>query len=341
MPSARGTKRSAMAQAAPEQKKPRADPNLAGVLEAIEKAEALPEGCRALLAAVAPNCFTAPGGERHEHQATLVSWIGDALDGVRARLQEAVDEASSEAAGADGTKGSLESSVSAAQAALVAAMEGVVAERAASAEASEGVSVAKAKLSEAQAAQDQAAHKAEELRKEREALEAALKLGKEEDCFDAQQLTAALVATAQQLGLEPSLVVALPAVCAKPPSERGTFDAAVLQQVEAGIEAKVRELSAELEAASSSEDERRAAAEAARGGLLAAEQRSQAAMQQLEAAEARKGQAEAAFGEAEAAVEAFVQGRAPEEESRRQKVAALQSFTDYNLACFAVLRAGA
>uniref|UniRef100_A0A7S1S5Y5 Uncharacterized protein n=1 Tax=Alexandrium catenella TaxID=2925 RepID=A0A7S1S5Y5_ALECA len=339
---AKAAKRTAKGQAAtPERKKQRTDPNLTGVLDGISKADSLPDACRAMLAAVAPSCFTAPAEERHSHQATLVSWIGDVLDGVRAKLKEAVDKANEEASGADQTKEGLDKAAKEVQTALVAAMETVVAEKTAVAEATDGVSAAKAKLSEAQAAQGQATRKGDELRKEVQALEAALQLIKQDEPHEGDKLKSTLVPMVKKLGLEESLSFALPTVCVKPPGERGPFDTAVLGQVQTAIEAKVKGLSAELEALAASEEEPKAAVEAAQGSLDSAEQKQQAAVQQLKDAEASKSQAAASLGEAEKAVNAFVAERAPEEKVRKQTVDALNNFTSYNLECFAVLKAGA
>jgi len=142
MAPAKGAKRAGQAKAAPdakkqkaaappEPKKPKLDPLMVGVMEGIKQAEDLPEDCREMLTAMVPNCFGTPASKRHESQAMVVSWIGEVLNGVRVKLQESHDAATSHVAGAGRTKEDLDSRVAEAKAALAASQEALVAREAA------------------------------------------------------------------------------------------------------------------------------------------------------------------------------------------------------------------
>lgn len=340
MPAAKGSKRQSKAPAT-EAKKQKTDPTLSTVIQSIEKAD-LPESCRALLTAVAPTCFASAANERHPHQATIVSWIGDVLDGMRAKLQDAVDEANQAASGADATKEGLEGKVKESTDALSASMEAIVVAANGLTASTEGVTAAKTGVSGAQIEQVKAIGKVEVLKKEKQTLESALsddlQLLKQEEGFQADKHAKTLTPIAKKLRLEESLVVALPAACSKPPSARGPFDTAVLDQVESGIMSKVKELEAELAAATSAEDDAKQALAAAQADLEGAQQKKQAAQDGLEAAEAQKTHAKTALSEAEAALVAFNRSRAPEEKLRKEKVSALENFTSHNLECFKTLK---
>jgi len=345
----KGSKRNAQAvqaqqQAAPEPKKPKLDPNVVGVVDAIRQAE-LPEECRAMLIAMAPSCFSTPVNKRHESQAVVASWIEQVLNGVRAKLQDALDEAETEAAGEERTKEGLNASVADAKAALSAGEETIAVKEASLAEAAQAVKLAEAAVRDAQEAQKQGEARLVEASKEKEALEAALKddiqFLKDEEGFQAEQaaqrLEASLAPIAQRLGLEASLALALPAVCSRPPAERGPFDQKVLEQLEASIGGRLAELEGELQASASATGEHAAAITVAQDRVQAAEEERRVAAAEREEAEAQRGQLAASLTEAEAAAEAFTKGRGSATEAREEKAAALQNFTGYNIECFNLL----
>mmetsp|Transcript_114627 Transcript_114627/g.319192 ORF Transcript_114627/g.319192 Transcript_114627/m.319192 type:complete len:354 (-) Transcript_114627:126-1187(-) len=341
----KGTKRSPKAVASPEPKKAKADPLLVGVLDALRQAEGLPEGCRAMLAAGAPAGLGTPVAERHELQAMLVSWIGEVVDGTKAKLQEALDEADEEEKGAEVKKQGLEGKVADAKAALEAEDASVATKESEMNEATKAAEAAKAALAEAQEKQKQGDAKMMEATKEKEGLEQALDKDfmvlKKEEGFQvpqAEKSVQALTPIAKRLSLDQSLRVAMPAVAAKLPAERGTFDHLVLDQLEKALTSKVQELREQLEAGKPAMEERASAVQAAQSSSNAAEERQQAASAALAAAREQRGQAATALSEAEAAVAAFVAGRGAAKAAREEKDAALQNFIGYNVECFTMLR---
>lgn len=345
MPAAKTAKRAAAALPAPAEKRAKQDPLMAGIADAIGQAKDLPDSCRTMLLAAVPGCLGTPSEERHECQTALVSWIGEVVDGVRAGLQESLDEADAAEARAAEAKAGLDGKAADAKASLQERDEEVSAKGAALKDAREATVGAKAALAEAlegQKAGDARLVEAEEEKKGlEEALEQRIAQLKEVEGFQAQAAEAhlaVLMPIAKRLALDDSLVVALPAVAARPPSSRGAFDCMVLDQLEASLHGQVAKLASELDAGAPAAADRAASAAAAQDELKVAEDAERAAADALAAANGAQADAAVALREAEAAVDAFVSGRKAEVKAREAKAFALQNFGGYNAECFATLR---
>lgn len=338
-------KRSAAAQAAEDAKRAKADPCMAGVLDALKQAESLPEDCRAMLSAGVAGSLGTPAAERHEHQSMLVKFIGEVIDGVQGRLQEAVDSANTEQATADEKKQELETKVEEAKARLTEEDENIANKKAALAMAVQGVTDAVEKLRAAHQAQRTGDTKMLEAAKDKQMLETTLErdIGylKREEGFQPSQASKhvdALVPIAKRLGLDDSLLAAMPASCTKAPGDRGGFDTMVVSSLETNLRENVSRLAAELEAGYGSKEERAAMVTAAQGNADAAEERRQIASAELEATKEDQARAATAVRDAEAAVRAFIKAQGTLAQNCRDKADALRNFIDYNVECFKMLR---
>mmetsp|Transcript_117957 Transcript_117957/g.328682 ORF Transcript_117957/g.328682 Transcript_117957/m.328682 type:complete len:354 (+) Transcript_117957:71-1132(+) len=345
MAPAAGGKRSAKEPAAPRQKKARKDPVLAGVLDAIGQAKDLPDSCRAMFAAVAPRCLATPASERDKAQAAVVSWIEEVLGGVRARLQAVLDAADAQAADTDKARQSLEAKVAEAKAELTAKEEVVATKESSLTESSQAMVAAKGKLQEAREVETQGEAKLAEVRKEKQsfdtALEESIRFLREEEGFEAEQArqhSEALLPLAKRLGLDESMVLALPPVAVRRPSQRGQFDGMVLEQLEASLRDKVTALDAELGAGVEANRALTEAVTAAHAGVAAAEEGQRTASDALAAALEERRLAAAALAGATAALDANLREHAPELADREAKKNALQHFVSYNVECFNTLR---
>jgi len=327
-----------------EAKKPKLDPLLTGVVDAIRQAEGLTEACRSMLTAGVPGCFATPADERHEHQAMMISWISRIMDGVKSKLQEAVDTADADEAVADEKKKELEVKVEEAKAALSAEGEAVTAKEASLKEASDAAAAAKTELREREAAQRQAGAGVEKAAKEKAALDNVLEQDvaflKKEEGFDPKEAAKhmkTLVPIAKRMGIDESLMVALQPAAAKLPAERGAFDNMVLGELEGAIQKKADELGEQLKAAEPAREEQAAAVSAAKSSLEAAEETRTAAATALTTAQAQQSQAADALKDAESALQAFTKERKTAVTAREEKAAALQNFIGYNVECFQML----
>mmetsp|Transcript_5284 Transcript_5284/g.12557 ORF Transcript_5284/g.12557 Transcript_5284/m.12557 type:complete len:381 (-) Transcript_5284:52-1194(-) len=329
----------------PRQKKPKRDPLLSGVVDGIKQAKDLPESCRAMLAAVAPGCLTTPQSERHESQSEVTAWIGQVLEGVRAKLQEAYDAAAQAEAENDEKEEAGRKKVLDTKASLAEREKEVGEGEARLNEAKQAVAAAKSRLKERLQAETSGNARLTEAEKEKTELEKGLSESieflKTQEGFEvtkAQQCINALWPAAKRLGLDESLVLALPAAAEKPPSSRGPFDQMVLKQLETSVRSKVSDLVAELAAGADGRSQRAAAVAVAEGEVKAAEEAHGAADAAFSAAGEERRRAAAAAEEAESAVEQLARERGPAVEVRDAKKAALDNFTSYNVECFNMLR---
>merc|ERR550532_1754789 len=106
-----------------------------------------------MLEAGVPGCLGQPVNERHELQNSMVKWIGETIEGVEARLRQAVDDEAAKVAQAQAAKAEAEKAVGDAKGILEAKDADLVANKTAHKEAAQAVKSAKAGLTEAQAAQ--------------------------------------------------------------------------------------------------------------------------------------------------------------------------------------------
>jgi len=343
----KSTKRAATQVPTPDRKdkKAKLDQFMVGVVDALSKASDLSEDCRAMLVAGVPGCLGTPASDRHELQATMVAWIGQVMDGIEAKLQASIDSTDAETAEARAKKEDLDDKVATAQATLDSTAEAVSAMATKLAQSSRDAVSAKEKLVKSQEDQRKGDASQVELGKQKQVLQAAVdenvKYLTTEEGFQAVQAKThmnTLKPMAKRLGLDESLLTALPSACVQLPSQRGTFDRMVVEQLEKGIRARMEELEGQLQAGAPASAERAAVVEAAQKEETAAGEAQKQASTELAQAEAELTAAKAAQTAAKAAVKEY----APELEqvtaARSERETALQGFKGYNVECFKMLR---
>lgn len=339
-----GTKRGDAKGGAPPAKKPRADPNLAGVAAAIEQACDLPEGCRKMLLACFAQALGTPRDERHEAQTTVVQMIDETVRSAEAKLKAAVDCEHAKVSHVDARKSELQAKLTETETGASAAEALVRSEASALAQASEAATAASAALQEAQKAQREGDADLRKAQESKTALEQGIAgdlqaivegLGESEQM---EQHYKALLPLLTDLGLDESLSQALPSTCAKKASERGAFDAMVLDQLGASLRERVASLARAVEEATPPAQERAAAVEAAQAQVSATTgAQEQAAKAAAEAGSANE-TAAAARQAAGDALTAFEPEYTEATRVRDEKGAALENFQQYNVACFELLR---
>jgi len=274
-----------------------------------------------------------------------VSWVGDVIAGVQERLNAELTAAEEALATAERTRAELRQREAEAVAALTQRQEAVKAKEAELASRSEVVQTAKIQLSEAKEAQRIGDASLVETRKDKEVLDAALEGNvrplKEADAFkaeDAEGHVSALMPLAKKLGLEDSLLMALPSACTCPPVRRGSFDSMVIDQLEESLKKRVAGLVDILDGGAGAAGEREAAVAAAQQALDRANGVQQAAAAELAEAQAEQLRGAEALMAAEAAQGAQASELGAAAEARDGKAAELQNFGGYNLECFNALR---
>jgi len=337
----RGTKRQAEA-ASPVAKKPKVDPAIAGVNEAIEQAADLPESCRKMLLASVTSALGAPSDERHELQVAVVAMIGQVVEAVQAKLQEAVDAQGANVGGVEVRRTDLQAALAAVEEVLTAAKDDFDTKKRTLAQAAEAALSAKGVLQEKQEAQrtgDAAMVQAKESK-------AALDKGIEVDLHAITEGTSespmqnyeALLPLLKELALDQSLQSALPSVCAKKAADRGSFDSMVLEQLGQTLRDAAAAHTKVAEEALPASKDREAAVEAAQTDVDAANAAQLAAAQALSAADEAKKAATAAAKVAKDALAAFEPEYLQATEVRDAQAKKLEDFKVKSVGNFEFLR---
>ena len=340
-PKKAATKRGGAQVAEPAAKKAKADPHLAGVVEALEKAADLPDSCRKMLLACIPHCFSAPPEERHVSQAEATRMIGEVIQGVESALCKAADDQSARVVEVEASKSGLQAALTQAEAALAAAEEEIQAKTTTLEEATAAVQSAKTSVRDAEEAQRAGDAELLQAQQSKAALEKGIEsdlraivegLGEPEEHFQA------LLPLLSGLGLDESLMSALPSTCKKTAADRGSFDAMVLEQLGARLKEQAVSLAGVVEEATPAAQARAFAVEAAQAELQKAEEAEKRAVEALEVARAGQQAAAAGAAAAKEKVDAFEPEYTQATQERDAKAGALENFRLYNVACFEQLR---
>jgi len=341
----KGSKRAAQGAVADANKKPKLDSKMVGVVEALRQATEIPEDCRTMLEAGVPGCLGPPANERHQLQSSMVQWIGETIEGVEARLRQAVDEEAAKVAKADEACKEAENAVSDAKGILEAKDAELAEKKSAKNEAVQAVKSAKAGLTEAQVAQKKGDASLAEAGKHKEEYEGILNnhVGylKEDDGFDvnrAKTHTTEVMRTAKKIGLDESLLTALPSACTTTPSQRGSFDKMVISELESSFQNKVAALTEEMSTGAEATANRAAAVAGAEQVVQAAEEVQKDAEAALAAAQAAQGEAVAGLQEAEKNKKAKAAEQAAVGELKKKSEQVLERFVGHNVMCFSTLR---
>lgn len=344
--SAAPVKRGAQVVAAePETKRAKLSPLVSGVADAIGQADGLTKSCHAMLIAGLPGTLETPANERHEHQATFVSWVEDIMSGVHEKLKSKVDAAEEALLAADRTKGEFESKVSEAKAVLSQKQEAVEAQQADLAARSEAVQAAKAHVVEVQEAATKFNATLSDTRVEKEEVDGAMQGSicalTDVELFKAEEVSkhvSLLVPLARRLALDDSLLTALPSACAGSPDKRGSFDKMVIDQLRAHLDKRLAVLQEILDKAAGTIQEHTAAVTAAQEGLASASIAQQSAATELVKAQSEQAQAADAVAASEGSAQKQLAECLAATEARDKEAMALQNFTGYNMECFNTLR---
>mmetsp|Transcript_72 Transcript_72/g.156 ORF Transcript_72/g.156 Transcript_72/m.156 type:complete len:354 (+) Transcript_72:98-1159(+) len=337
----KATKRSDGTTATPAAKRMKADPNLAGVVEALEKAAGLPEGCRKMLLACVPHTFCTPCGERHESQVQVVEMIGEAMQGVETTLKEAADKESDKVADVEASKAGLQAALTEAEATQTTAAEEVKAKKALAAEAAVAANSAKSFLQEAEDTRRVGDTGFLQAQESKAALEACIESQLQaiiDGQGDPEQHYRALLPLLTNLGLDDSLLNALPSTCKKTAADRGSFDTMVLEQLGTCLREQVAKLAKDIEEATPAAQERAAAVEVARAELQKVTDAQTKAGVELDTAEGRRRAAIENVRLASEALATFEPEYTKATQAREEKAALLEKFRLCNMACFTQLR---
>lgn len=327
----------------------KADPLLEGVVDALENhAQDLPEPCKAMLLAVLPATFGTPAAERHEVQNAAVRMIEDVIETTRTKYSEEAEAEQGRAATADAEKATLEAAVGTVQAALDMSSEAQEACQKTLQEASEVVVAKKATLMEAESSKRAGSIAFEAAKGAKESFQAAhanhfkaLRDGEEDGAKPSQDASAhyaTLSPMVSKIGLDESLLTALPSSAAKSPKSRGPFDQMVIEQLEKSLDDHIAKLGETVDTAAPEaarlaglvEDAQKALEEAtaiqseAAGELKEAQASCKEAADGVTAAKERVTANEAAYGAAT--------------KVRDEKAEALKGFEMWNVASFKQLK---
>ena len=260
------------------------------------------------------------------------------------KLQKSVDDATAEAARIEASKTDLDSKATESAEALQAAAAHATDCKLKLAEATKVVLTAKSALCDKEKLQREGDVAFEAAKAEKAALEAALSEdfrllrdgGVDGDI--AQTHYKKLEGLASNIGLETSLMTALPTCMMKKPGDRGSFDAMVVVQLQDKLTKRISDLAEIIQSGQPSAATRQEAVDASRSELESAKQAQQEAAELLKAATDRLQECEKQKADAAANVEQYE----PQFEAARKTVAEKEAerdaFCDYNFACFQKLQ---
>jgi len=314
------------------------------LVEAVEHpmASGLNPATRKMLVAMLPQGALVPVEERQEGQQACVRMLEEVFESITNAMTAEIAEADSQVSKETAEATKLEEDVKNAETALKEASEAVATKKTILADAAKTVIDSKTNLVEKEKDQQtgDAAYGAAVA--EMEDVEAVLAqdfrllrdgVG-EGEAYD----TSKILSLSTKLGLEDSLLTALPSVISKKPSERGSFDAMVVAQLEEGLRNKVSKLNEIVTTGAPAAEAREAATAEAKGAVDASKQAQQLAADELtEANNAQKQRAR----EAETVKASLVaQGPAVKDAAalKTEKDEQLQRFVEWNLASFEMLR---
>lgn len=317
-----------------------------GIEEALNHplAPGLTEECRKMLVAMAPHAVCVRADSRTKQQQASVDMITELMQDIIEAMQAEIDCANEKLSEVDASKIAFEKKEQETQSAFTEASEAFAARKKALAEAAKAVLAAKAALVEKEQEQRSGDKAHLKVVEDKDALGAVLtnefrKLRDGDvEGDDVKALYSKLEEQALNLGLEASLVTALPPCMTKKPSERGSFDAMVVAQLEEALTSKLSSLSEAVASAVPAAEARQAAVAAAMEQLEKAKEAQQAAADDMTAADGQRQERQQEHDAATAALTAFMPDHVQAVAARDSKIDQLQTFKDWNLACFETVR---
>lgn len=317
-----------------------------GVADGINHplAQGLTDDVRKMLVAMLPEGICVALDEREAPQTACVRMVDEVFKSIMNKMQEQIDTASAALSTVEASKAGLEGKAKEAEETLNAAGEALATSKQTLAGATEAAKAAKDLLAEKEKDQREGDAAYEKAKVEKEALEKALteefRLLRDGDGEPEQKKAQwqKLEGLASNIGLEESLIISLPTCMVKKPSERGSFDAMVVAQLEDGIVARIAKLTEDIEAGEPAAAARQAAIDAAAQASETTKQTQTSAAEEYTAATALQQQRQQEHASALEAIANYEPNYAAAKKALEEKQGQLADFQSHNLACFESLR---
>eukprot|EP00401_Gymnodinium_catenatum_P051625 CAMPEP_0117536320 /NCGR_PEP_ID=MMETSP0784-20121206/41392_1 /TAXON_ID=39447 /ORGANISM="" /LENGTH=388 /DNA_ID=CAMNT_0005332879 /DNA_START=81 /DNA_END=1247 /DNA_ORIENTATION=- len=276
------------------------------ITEALRNAPNLPSACREMLSDLVACTLGIPWGQRHDYQVAGIEILQDAMSSIEADMMGRLQEAEATIARGDADRADIEGAQNSAEAQLRARREEVTEKSKAVVKAQSGITHAKRKIADAGVALDFVKSQVAALAKDKAVYDDALSgpyEGLRTGAADAAKLVEALLPLCRTMGLDQSMLVALPKVAKKPPDARGAFDKVVVDQL--GRELSTRSVTLESKMGEWDVAAAEREVEMGKAALLAAEEDTKNAEEAVKVAQAAVVKSEAVLREARNAAREF------------------------------------
>jgi DNA repair exonuclease SbcCD ATPase subunit len=252
-------------------KKPKSDPMIGAILEAIDMADDLPSTCKGMLSAMVPEAFQVPAADRHPHQQVFVDIVGQVISKIDEEMKKNVADAGVQLEEMEKQQERLKVNVEAAQTVHTEKKLTVEERKASLAEHFRQVLDKRMELASAKEARAAIEAPIAEVTAQKNTCETALQdlsaLRELADLEQAKPMCMKLLEVALQMGIEEALVMSLPNVFEKAPADRTNFDSLVLGSIETEFQKKTSEFAAALSTKAESIQQLDAAVQAAQTAL--------------------------------------------------------------------------
>lgn len=302
----------------------------------------LSDHAREMLLAALPFSLCVPAEERIEAQAAIVRMLGGVVQTIQDNMQKSIDLEAEKAGEVEAQQAELREEVARAEAAQAEALATLKEHEERQAEALAVLDKERDAVIEAKALEKSRHTELEQIKGHRSEMETVLseafeKLrdGKFEE-NEAEILVQTVQAAAASLGLEESLLIALSRSLMM--KQRGTFDNAVIGELERALQDKVATLTKAEEEATERHDAQVADMQRDRTALEAAEAAHTEALEQTDAAQALGAVATAATEAAKGRLAEREPEFAASTAAREERLAALEEFKAYHTCVFGLLR---
>mmetsp|Transcript_125136 Transcript_125136/g.221779 ORF Transcript_125136/g.221779 Transcript_125136/m.221779 type:complete len:379 (+) Transcript_125136:75-1211(+) len=332
------------AKAAQIEKAPKADPMLAGIFDAVSRAD-LPEQCKQMMMAIVPCSLGVAADQRHDAQEAVIGMIERMFEEIKAKMTADIEEQKGLMAAAESKKENSAEAVAEVQSRL-AVSEASSTEKMKLLEAAD--SVVKEKLEFLGAAKNRQAEGDKAwapVKTEKEQYENADKAefkflleGEPREEDEVKKQYDVVKPLFDKLGLDVSLAASVFTAISKAPSDRGQFDNMVAEQLTKEWKDKMTKLEEQLTAGAPAKSERAEVVQAANGELEKAQAEQSGAQAELTVA---KEAAAAVTNELKVAQAALSSSEAELKKASQAvdaKVAELQQFEAFNVECFTTLK---
>eukprot|EP00440_Ansanella_granifera_P055390 gb/GFBE01060046.1/.p1 GENE.gb/GFBE01060046.1/~~gb/GFBE01060046.1/.p1 ORF type:complete len:384 (+),score=139.63 gb/GFBE01060046.1/:1-1152(+) len=220
--------------------------------EGLCRSAEIPTSVLNMLSAMTESALRSCKEERHKYQESVVDMIGTVLAGIEADCGKTIAALKERLAGTDQTRAERESAVKSAQDDLEQKKATTNQNKHALADDAQAFKTAKDGVSTAQAAVKKAEKDGDLFVKEKERLEKIVvdffrPLAQGGCGEDVPRLVESLQASVQKLGLDESMLTALPEAIGKEPATRGMFDKSVISALEEELNKRIAEKKTSIE----------------------------------------------------------------------------------------------